>query len=52
MFQYTQKLEAVNYYHVYNRGINSYELFSTQSNYAYFLRLYDKYISPVELTYA
>ena len=40
------------YYHIFNRGINGCDLFSEDSNYEYFLRLYDKYISPVAYTYA
>ena len=50
-----QQIEALtygNYYHIYNRGINSCDLFRTTDNYEYFLNLYDKYISPIADTYA
>ncbi len=45
-------LESGNFYHIYNRGINSCNLFDNNENYYYFLKLYDKYISPVAHTYA
>ena len=45
-------LEYSKYYHVYNHGINSCELFSEKANYEYFLRLYDKYIPLIADTYA
>ena len=48
----TIPLEYGKYYHVYNRGINSCELFSEKANYEYFLRLYDKYIPLIANTYA
>ncbi len=48
----TIPLEYGKYYHVYNRGINSCELFSEKANYEYFLRLYDKYIPLIADTYA
>jgi len=41
-----------NFYHLYNRGINSCNLFRQPENYEYFLELYDKHISPVAETYA
>lgn len=41
-----------NYYHIYNRGINSCNLFIENDNYEHFLRLYEKYISPVANTFA
>ena len=40
------------YYHIYNRGIDSCNLFQETDNYEYFLSLYDKYISPIAETYA
>jgi REP element-mobilizing transposase RayT len=40
------------YYHIYNRGINSCNLFRKADNYKYFLELYDKHISPIADTYA
>lgn len=50
-----QIVEHVNYghfYHIYNRGVDSCNLFREPDNYEYFLALYDKYISPVADTYA
>jgi len=45
-------LEPGNFYHIYNRGINSCDLFRETGNYEHFLGLYDKYISPVADTFA
>lgn len=45
-------LESGCYYHIYNRGINGCELFREPTNYEYFLKLYEKHISPVAETYA
>ncbi|RUT78779.1 transposase [Ancylomarina longa] len=45
-------LESGSYYHIYNRGINSCDLFIEEDNYAYFLNLYEKYIDPIADTYA
>ena len=45
-------LEHGRFYHIYNRGINGCALFHRSGNYEHFLRLYDKYISPVADTYA
>jgi putative transposase len=50
--QQIEPLSFGNYYHIYNRGINSCNLFSEPDNYEYFLSLYDKYISPVADTFA
>ena len=50
-----QPIEAFTYgkyYHIFNRGINSCDLFRDADNYEYFLNLYDKYISPIADTYA
>lgn len=41
-----------NYYHIYNRGINSCNLFRDPDNYEHFLRLYDKHIQAIAETYA
>ena len=41
-----------NFYHLYNRGINSCNLFRKPENYSYFLELYDQHISPIADTYA
>jgi REP element-mobilizing transposase RayT len=40
------------FYHIYNRGNNRENIFLEQRNYEYFLRLYERYISPVADTYA
>ena len=45
-------LEKGKFYHIYNRGINSCNLFKDSKTYEHFLNLYDKYISPVADTYA
>lgn len=47
-----QALEHGNYYHIYNRGINSVKLFNEKGNYEHFLKLYDKHIEPIVETYA
>jgi len=47
-----QPLENGKYYHIYNRGINSDILFKENSNYDYFLRLYDIHIYPIAETFA
>lgn len=45
-------LQPNSFYHIYNRGINSGDLFFEKDNYEHFLRLYDKYISSVADTFA
>lgn len=45
-------LQPGNFYHIYNRGINSCPIFTEPTNYQHFLNLYDKYISSVAHTYA
>jgi putative transposase len=40
------------YYHIYNRGINRENIFVQERNYAYFLKLYIKFIEPVADTFA
>ncbi len=45
-------IEYDKYYHIYNRGINSCNLFEQKSDFEYFLKLYEKYIDPVANTYA
>lgn len=50
--QQTEPLTYGNYYHIYNRGIDSCNLFRETDNYEYFLSLFDKYISPVADTFA
>jgi len=41
-----------NFYHIYNRGIDSCNIFRETDNNEHFLGLYDKYISPVADTFA
>ena len=45
-------LEKGNYYHIYNRGNNGIDVFFDNESYYHFLRLYDKYISPIADTFA
>ncbi|MFN2158185.1 MAG: transposase, partial [Anaerolineae bacterium] len=40
------------YYHIYNRGNNREDLFRSDDNYRYFLRLYADHIEPVAVTFA
>ena len=40
-------LEPGIYYHIYNRGVNRTDIFIEERNYAYFMQLYAKYITPV-----
>lgn len=47
-----QALEYDRYFHIYNRGINSCDLFLSDRNYEYFLIKYKQYISPVAETFA
>jgi len=46
------KINYGQYYHIYNRGINSCDIFKDTENYEYFLKLYDKYITAIADTYA
>ncbi len=46
------KLEYGYFYHIYNRGINRCPLFHHSDNYEHFLRLYDRYISPIADTFS
>jgi len=48
----TELLKYGHFYHIYNRGIDSCNLFRKPENYEYFLVQYDKYISPIADTYA
>lgn len=50
--QKNELLEYGNYYHIYNRGINSCNLFEEARNYEYFLRLYERHVSSVAITYS
>ncbi|MFH0865285.1 MAG: hypothetical protein V1904_03775 [Bacteroidota bacterium] len=47
-----QPLEHGQYYHIYNRGINSGKLFRKEKDYQHFLSLYSKYIDIVGDTLA
>jgi len=46
------KLVRGQFYHIYNRGINSCAIFREEENYRYFLWLYEKHVAPVVETYA
>lgn len=50
--QIIEPLEFGNYYHIYNRGINSENIFKENRNHEYFLNLYDKHINPIAETLA
>lgn len=50
--KYLSPFEYENIYHVYNRTNNRELLFRTDWNYAFFLKLFAKYISPFAMTYA
>ena len=45
-------LEYGRFYHIYNKGINSENIFREKDNYLHFLKLYDAYINPVANTFA
>ena len=45
-------IEYGNYYHIYNRGNNSDNIFVEEKDYLHFLAIYDIYISSVAETYA
>ena len=40
------------YYHIYNRGTNGENIFIQERNFEYFLKLYEKHITPVADTFA
>ena len=46
-----QKLYPGGCFHIYNRGNNKETIFKEQENYAYFLKLWKKYIDPVAETF-
>lgn len=48
----TQQLQPDMFYHIYNRGNNKETIFKEARNYAYFLKLFQKYISSIADTYA
>lgn len=52
MSEIKDSLEQGNFYHIYNRGNNSNDIFFDTESYYYFLRLYIQYITPIADTYA
>lgn len=52
MSQIKEPIEQGSYYHIYNRGNNRCDVFFDADSYYYFLKLYDKYITPVADTLA
>ena len=50
--QALDSLEFGQYYHIYNRGINGCDLFTSEENYHFFLSLYEKYIDSIADTFA
>lgn len=46
------EVENGKYYHIYNRGINSCNLFNNDHDFRYFLKLYNKYLNGIAETYA
>ncbi|MDX6189690.1 hypothetical protein SGQ83_10035 [Flavobacterium sp. Fl-318] len=50
--QLVEPLEFGKYYHIYNRGINSENLFKENRNHEHFLKLYNKHIEPIAETFA
>ncbi len=49
---YTQELTEGEYFHIYNRGVNSEDIFKERRNYYYFLQQYAAYCSDVLETFA
>jgi putative transposase len=45
-------MEAGNFYHVFNRGINSEKIFKEERNYSFFLKRFDQYVAPFVDVYA
>ena len=50
--RFIEPLEAGNIYHLFNRGINSEDIFKEKRNYYYFLEKYKEYCSDILETYA
>ncbi len=48
----TIPLEFGKYYHIYNRGNNSESVFNSDNEFKRFLKLYEKFITPIANTYA
>ena len=46
MKSFVSFMDAGNFYHVYNRGINKQPIFFEEENYFYFLKQFKKYVSP------
>ncbi len=46
------RLQPETFYHIYNHANGSDNLFREEDNYNYFLRQWEKYISPIANTYA
>ncbi len=47
-----EPVESGNYYHIYNCGINSCDLFSEEGDYERFLELFEKYLNSIAEVYA
>jgi REP element-mobilizing transposase RayT len=47
----TEVLQPYAFYHIYNRAIGDETIFTTESNYLYFLKQYKLYIHPIANTY-
>ena len=45
-------LEPGGFYHIYNRGVNRENIFREERNFAYFLTLYARHITPIVETFA
>jgi len=52
MKNYRIPLEEDRFYHIYNRGNNSEQLFFTNANYEFFIRQYDNFLSDYVDTFA
>ena len=46
-----EKIEFGRFYHIFNRGNNSQDIFFEEENYSYFLKLLIKYIIPISEVY-
>lgn len=49
---YSEPLICNHYYHLFNHAVGKENLFAERENYLYFLKKFEKYISPVCNTYA
>lgn len=49
---YYTKFEENNYYHIFNRSVDRKPMFKNDGNYIYFMKQYNKYLSPVVDTYS